>query len=226
MTTLAIIFDCDGVLVDSERIAVAVEMEHLGRLGLTYGHQDYLSRFVGLTNEDFHDALQSDHQALHGLPLPHSFFGDLKAACWARYESELTSFEGLLPLLDLFDGPVAVASSSSKELLHRKLEITALHGRFAPHIYSGDEVENGKPAPDLFLLAAERIGMKPSECMVIEDSVNGVRAAVAAGMPVWGFTGGGHADAGLAERLLSAGAGEVFSTFAELSEAHQKAVAD
>ena len=216
MTNSAIIFDCDGVLVDSERIAIAVEREHLGRIGLFYDATEYLSRFVGLTNEDFHDALDSDHQTLHGSPLPPSFFGDLKAACRARYESELTSFDGLTALLDDLDGPVAVASSSSKELLHRKLEITDLHGRFDPHIYSGDEVRNGKPAPDLFLLAAARIGRDPAQCLVIEDSVNGVRAAMAAGMAVWGFTGGGHADEGLAGRLTEVGAQKVFSNYADV----------
>lgn len=217
----AIIFDCDGVLVDSERIAIAEEREHLAGLGLTYDLQVYLNRFVGLTNEDFHAALESDHQARHGKPLPPDFFGNLKAACWARYERELTSFEGLTALLAQIIGPVAVASSSSKELLHRKLEITGLHGRFAPHIYSGDEVENGKPAPDLFLLAAQRIDQPPSACLVIEDSVNGVRAAVAAGMEVWGFTGGGHADEGLAGRLRQAGAGRVFSNYADMTTVHQ-----
>ncbi len=93
MTARAIIFDCDGVLVDSERIAIAEEREHLARIGLTYERQEYLSRFVGLTNEDFHVALQGDHQTRHGRPLPPDFFGKLKAACWARYERELTSFE-------------------------------------------------------------------------------------------------------------------------------------
>lgn len=216
MTDTAIIFDCDGVLVDSERIAIAEEREHLARIGLTYDRQEYLSRFVGLTNEDFHDALQGDHQALHGRPLPPDFFGNLKAACWGRYERELTSFEGLTALLARIAAPIAVASSSSRELLHRKLEITELHGHFAPHIYSGDEVEKGKPAPDLFLLAAECIGREPSTCLVIEDSVNGVRAGVAAGMEVWGFTGGGHADEGLAGRLTAAGARQVFSTYAQM----------
>ncbi|WP_282610643.1 HAD family phosphatase [Pelagibius sp. Alg239-R121] len=216
MTDAAIIFDCDGVLVDSERIAIAVERDHLARIGLVYESADYLSRFVGLTNQDFYLALENDHRAIHNRPLPTDFFEKLKTACWARYESELTSFEGLLPLLDTLRGPVAVASSSSKPLLHRKLEITELHGRFDPHIYSGDEVARGKPSPDLFLLAAERIERDPAQCLVIEDSINGVRAAVAAGMEVWGFTGGGHADAGLSGRLKEAGARKVFSNYPDM----------
>lgn len=216
LTDSAIIFDCDGVLVDSEKIAIAEEREHLARIGLTYDQQEYLNRFVGLTNEDFHDALESDYQTRHGRPLPPDFFSNLKATLWARYDRELTSFEGLTALLAQIAGPVAVASSSSRELLRRKLEITDLHGHFAPHIYSGDEVENGKPAPDLFLLAATRIGREPSTCLVIEDSVNGVRAGVAAGMDVWGFTGGGHADEGLAGRLTAAGARQVFSNYAQM----------
>ncbi len=218
MTNAAIIFDCDGVLVDSERIAIAVEREHLARTGLVYDTTDYLSRFVGLTNQDFHLATQADHQALNGRPLPDGFFEEMKAECVARYDAELTSFDGLEAFLDGYDGAVAVASSSSGPMLRRKLELTALHTRFDPYIYSGDDVAQGKPAPDLFLLSASRLGQDPSRCLVIEDSVNGVLAAVAAGMKVWGFTGGGHADAGLQGRLVGAGAQMVFSSYAGISE--------
>lgn len=218
MTNAAIIFDCDGVLVDSERIAIAVEREHLARTGLVYDTTDYLSRFVGLTNRDFHLAMEADHQALHDRPLPESFFEEMKAECIARYDAELTSFDGLETFLDGYDGAVAVASSSSGPMLRRKLELTALHARFDPYIYSGDDVAQGKPAPDLFLLSASKLGQDPSQCLVIEDSVNGVRAAVAAGMTVWGFTGGGHADAGLQGRLKGAGAQEVFSSYAGILE--------
>lgn len=219
MTDSAIIFDCDGVLVDSERIAIAVEREHLARVGLLYETTDYLGRFVGLTTSDFHHAVESDHWALHGRSLPDRFFEDLKSECLARYETELQAFEDLEAFLEVFDGAVAVASSSSGPMLRRKLKITNLHARFDPHIYSGDDVARGKPDPDLFLLAAEKLGHDPGDCLAIEDSTNGVRAAVAAGMEVWGFTGGGHADAGLGGRLQGAGAARVFADYAAIGQA-------
>ena len=212
----AIIFDCDGVLVDSERIAIAVEREHLARTGLVYDTTDYLSRFVGLTNRDFHLAVEADHRDLHDLPLPDGFFEEMRADCIARYDAELTSFDGLEVFLDGYNGAVAVASSSSGPMLRRKLELTALHARFDPYIYSGDDVAQGKPAPDLFLHSASMLRQDPCDCLVIEDSVNGVRAAVAADMKVWGFTGGGHVDAGLEGRLREAGAAEVFSGYGEM----------
>jgi beta-phosphoglucomutase-like phosphatase (HAD superfamily) len=102
-------------------------------------------------------------------------------------------------------------------MLHVKLRLVGLHGDFDPHIHSGDDVAHGKPAPDLFLRAASGLGVNPGECVVVEDSVHGVRAGVAAGADVWGFTGGGHADAGLADRLRAAGAALVFSDFAAMA---------
>jgi beta-phosphoglucomutase-like phosphatase (HAD superfamily) len=99
-----------------------------------------------------------------------------------------------------------VASSSTKEGLERKLRQVGLWSHFEPHVYSADHVANAKPAPDLFLHAAEKLGVRPDECLVLEDSVNGVVAGRAAGMRVWGFLGGGHVHDRLGERLIAAGA--------------------
>src|SRR3546814_7022075 len=92
---------------------------------------------------------------------------------------------------DLLPVPVCVASSSRPERLAHTLGLTGLHERFAPHIFSASQVANGKPAPDLFLFAAARMGEAPDSCVVVEDSVAGVAAGVAAGMTVYGFSGGG-----------------------------------
>jgi len=100
----------------------------------------------------------------------------------------------------------AVASSSTKEGLERKLRQVGLWPHFEPHVYSADHVANAKPAPDLFLHAADQLGVRPEQCLVLEDSVNGVVAARAAGMRVWGFLGGGHVHDGLGNRLTAAGA--------------------
>ena len=206
----ALIFDCDGVLVDSEAIHVAVEMELLAEMGLAYEWETYLSRFVGLGVPEFHAALAEDYTALGQGPFPEDFGPRLHDRAWPRIESELTALPGAAALALRFDGPVAVASSSITPKLHRKLELTGLTGTFSPHIYSADQVARGKPAPDLFLFAADKIKSDPTSCLVIEDSVNGVKAARAAGMTAFGFTGGGHADAGLGERLVAAGAAASF----------------
>lgn len=218
MNFSALIFDCDGVLVDSEAIAIAAEREMLAGWGLDYDFQTFVSRFVGLHNRDFYTALSADAAAL-GLALPEGFGPALQANNWKRYETDLTAIEGVARVTDAFGGALAVASSSEADKLVRKLQITGLHDLFVPHVYSSDLVANGKPAPDLFLLTAERLQTPPEGCLVIEDSINGIKAARAAGMTAWGFTGGGHADAGLAARLEGAGAHAVFASHQEIASA-------
>ncbi|MGE6696135.1 HAD family hydrolase [Hyphomonas sp. NPDC076900] len=218
MNFSALIFDCDGVLVDSEAIAIQAERELLAGWGLDYDFQAFVSRFVGLHNRDFYAALASDAEAL-GLALPEGFGPALQANNWKRYETELTAIEGVASVTEAFGGALAVASSSEADKLVRKLQIAGLHDLFVPHIYSSDLVTHGKPAPDLFLLTADKLNAAPEACLVIEDSINGIKAARAAGMTAWGFTGGGHADAGLAQRLAEAGAHGVFSSHREIASA-------
>lgn len=202
----AIIFDNDGVLVDSEVIHVAVERELLSDIGLNYDLSTYVSRFVGLNNTDFHAALQDDYAEKYEAPFPSDFRERLDARAWPRLEAELQAIAGVIELVGVFTGRVAVASSASVERLHQKLKLTRLYDVFAPHVYSSDQVRSGKPAPDLFLHAAAQIGVPPSRCLVIEDSVHGVIAGRAANMVTAGFTGGGHTDPGHKDRLMQAGA--------------------
>lgn len=212
----AIIFDNDGVLVDSETIHVAVERELLAEMGLVYEHGAYLKRFVGLSNLDFHREIDRDHRAQFDRPFPSDFSDRLRARVWPRIETELRALPGVADLVQSFGGPVAVASSAIVERLTRKLEITRLHDLFHPHIYSSEHVANGKPAPDLFLHAAERLGVAPERCLVLEDSVNGVIAGRAAGMITFGFVGGGHVDDDHGPRLKAAGAHDVIASHSEL----------
>lgn len=214
----ALIFDCDGVLVDSEVIAIQSEREILASWGLHYEFEAFVSRFVGLHNRDFHAALIGDATSL-GRILPEDFGKRIQANNWKRYETDLMAIEGVRDVTSAFRGHQAVASSSEADKLVRKLQITGLHDLFVPHIYSSDLVSNGKPAPDLFLHTAAQVGAAPEACLVIEDSVNGVKAARAAGMTVWGFTGGGHADTGLAGRLAEAGAHAVFASHRQIASA-------
>jgi HAD superfamily hydrolase (TIGR01509 family) len=218
MNFSAILFDCDGVLVDSEIIYIDVEREHLSRLGLTYSLQDYQQRFVGLTSTDFYKAIEDDYTALGNGALPAGFADGLDRATRERMDRDLVAVDGIKPLLEAYQGPKAVASSTRLSRLNEKLRQTGLHHYFDPHIYSGEQVSNGKPAPDLFLFAADKLQATADKCLVIEDSVNGVRAGYTAGMTVWGFTGGSHGDDALKERLFEAGAAEVFSGHYDLAK--------
>jgi len=215
----AIVFDCDGVMVDSEAIYVEVEMRRLADIGLAYAVSDYQQRFNGLRPDDFVSAVAVEYAKLGKGSLPKTFGPDLAAEVYERMETKLQPIAGIHDLLDQVSGPCAVASSSAAHRLIRKLEMTGLSKYFDEHVYSGDFVENGKPAPDLFLYSAEKLSVDPAECLVIEDSANGVLAGIAAGMTTWGFIGGGHATSELGERLKDAGAERVFESHAEIAVA-------
>ncbi|MEO0976215.1 MAG: HAD family phosphatase [Pseudomonadota bacterium] len=213
----AILFDCDGVLVDSELIYVDVEREHLARIGLHYELDEYMDRFQGLGGPDFWATLDRDHRALGKGPLPPNFGSDLDEATMDRINRELSEIAGIKQLLQSHAGLRAVASSSRLARLIHKLKHTGLYAYFEPHIYSGEQVPNGKPAPDLFLFAAQKLGADPKSCLVIEDSANGVKAGLAAGMTVWGFVGGGHSHDGHVDQLLQAGAHRIVDSHDDLS---------
>ncbi|WP_428407197.1 HAD family hydrolase [Hyphococcus sp.] len=217
----AIIFDCDGVLVDSEVLAIRGERAALETLGLFYSPQDYVRKFVGLHDRSFFDALRMDYREIHGRDAPHDF-EDFILEERRRERHLLTSIAGADAAIKKardYANAVGVASSSRAHFLQSKLERTGLFELAAPHVYSADLVTNGKPAPDIFLYAAERIGAEPERCLVLEDSENGVRAGIAAGMTVWGFLGGGHIFEGHGERLTAAGAASLVESFAAFAEA-------
>ena len=214
---MAILFDCDGVLVDSEVIAVEVEMAMLGELGLAYARPEFVARFLGLHDDAFRDVLDADCLAFTGAPLPEDFLERVYARRRAEMATRLRAVEGAADAVAAWSGPKAVASSSRTPFLRRKLEQTGLWDVFDGHVYSADLVARGKPDPDIFLHAAAALGVEPAGCLVIEDSANGVLAARAAGMEVWGFTGGGHCDAASAGRLSDAGAERVVCDWPEAS---------
>ena len=216
MTARPIIFDCDGVLVNSEALVIAVERRFLADLGLVYEDDDYLTRFVGTSDADFVELLRADHITGGIGVFPEDFLTQVRRACYDRFTTELQAVEGLETYLATLTGPKAVASSSTMRSLARKLSLTGLAHWFGEHVYSAEHVRRGKPAPDLFLHAAARMGVAAADCVVIEDSVHGVRAGVSAGMEVWGFTGGGHADVGLGGRLAAAGAVRVYERFGDM----------
>ncbi|WP_420562460.1 HAD family hydrolase [Thalassobaculum sp.] len=213
----ALIFDCDGVLVDSEAIVMRIEQAAIAEAGLSYSPQDYATKFTGLSYDDFFAALDAEHRTRFGQPLERALYERIKDDSVAAMERELEAVPGIADLVAVVTVPTAVASSSFPDSLVMKLRKTGLYGRFAPHIYSTKLVANGKPAPDIFLYAADKLGVPARDCVVLEDSVNGIRAAVQAGMTPWGFTGAGHADPDLAARLTAAGAKTVFDSHAAIA---------
>jgi HAD superfamily hydrolase (TIGR01509 family) len=212
--TELVIFDCDGVLVDSEVIGCRVEAEELGRVGIGVTAAQILERFTGATAAETFRTLEAEH----GLKLPEGFVLRVKNAILAAFTAELRAIEGVAAALERIALPVCVASSSDPARIEHSLKTVGLLERFAPHIFSASAVARGKPAPDLFLHAAARMGVAPAHCVVIEDSLRGVEAGVAAGLRVLGFAGGGHSGLGHGERLRAAGAERVFAQMALLPE--------
>jgi len=213
----AVLFDCDGVLVDSEILAVEVETQMLAEIGLHYDIQDFKARFMGMSDAAFFAALDSDSRTQLGRPLPQSFEALCRERLYREVQARLTEVEGAAKAIAGLDGGKAVASSSRTDKLRIKLERARLWHLFDPHVYGADQVTHAKPAPDLFLYAAKALGVRPENCLVIEDSVNGVRAAIAAGMRVWGFTGGSHMDEPARDRLIAAGAERIVPSWSDAS---------
>jgi HAD superfamily hydrolase (TIGR01509 family) len=211
----AVIFDCDGVLVDSEIIAQEVELAVLGELGLTYDRHDFTTRFMGRSDAQFFEMLDADARARLGRSILAEIRGPMKDRYRQQIATRLLEIDGALSAIRACRLPKAVASSSTVAGLDIKLRKVGHWEHFAPHIYSAEHVTHSKPAPDLFLLAAKALGVAPAQCLVIEDSVNGVTAGIAAGMQVWGFTGGGHMTDRLAAMLTEAGAERIVANWAE-----------
>jgi HAD superfamily hydrolase (TIGR01509 family) len=191
-----VIFDCDGVLVDSEPIAVGIDLVILAEVGIEMSEAEVIRRFVGRSP----GVLQETIAERLGRPLSPERIKHYEQLYQAAYEAELAPIDGIVDALDALDRigrRICVASSSRPESLRRKLTIAGLHDRFAPWIFSASQVRRGKPAPDLFLYAADRMGVDPGRCVVVEDSRPGVEAARAAGMPVCAYAGGVTAAAEL-----------------------------
>jgi HAD superfamily hydrolase (TIGR01509 family) len=208
-----IIFDCDGVLVDSEVIACRVDADTLTRHGYPITAEQVLDRFLGRSMRE----VNLEVEAELGRSLPDDFSTRLLDELYRSFAAELEAVPHIHATLDTIAQPVCVASSSSHERMRISLGRAGLYDRFAPHIFSATQVRNGKPAPDLFLFAAEQMAMSPKQCLVIEDSAPGIAAALAAGMTVLGFHGGSHCRPGYADTLRAAGAAATFDDMRELA---------
>ncbi|MEM1159922.1 MAG: HAD family hydrolase [Pseudomonadota bacterium] len=207
-----VIFDCDGVLIDSEHLACAVDAELLTGIGYPMTGEDVASRFAGVPS----GAMYAEIEADLGHPLPAGFADRVKSRVMDLYHTELQAIAGVAEALAALDLPCCVASSSEPAKLALGLIETGLYSRLYPAIYSAALVQRGKPQPDLFLYAARQHQAEPRRCVVVEDSVAGVTAGVAAGMAVIGFTAGSHCPPDHADALRQAGARQIMTDFSDL----------
>ena len=206
-----IIFDCDGVLIDSEVLSCRCLSEVLAGYGINLGLDQALELFLGRST-----TAVLDHYEALGRPIPKQFSAELSAGVRAAFLSALCPIEGVSSVLEGLQIPYCVASSSDFDRVSFSLSLTGLAPHFDSRLYTSQMVERGKPAPDLFLYAAERMQADPRRTLVIEDSISGVRAGKAAGMTVWGFVGGSHYQSRDGKAILcDAGADRVFGRMAD-----------
>jgi HAD superfamily hydrolase (TIGR01509 family) len=213
------VFDCDGVLIDSELLSVEADIACLAEYGIAIAAEEIIERYVGKSD------MVADLETRYGRPLP-GFDDRHRELIRPLFEARLKPMRGVAAVLDSLTCPRCVASSSSPERLRHSLSLVGLYERFHPHVFSASMVTRGKPAPDLLLYAAARMGVAPAECVVIEDSLPGVAAACAAGMTAIGFAGGSHCRPGHAARLLEQGAALVIAGMDELTISFANLVRD
>jgi HAD superfamily hydrolase (TIGR01509 family) len=210
-----LIFDCDGVLIDSELISCRVVAEELTAWGAPHEGLEVAHRFAGYTDA----AIAETVAAETGVALPADFPARVQARALAAFESQLEPMAGMTELLERDEGARCVASNSGQERLEKAIALVGLSRFFTQGSYfSAQQVARAKPAPDLHLHAAARMGYAPAQALVIEDSVTGVQAAVAAGIPVVGLLAASHVSEGQEAALRRAGARGVFQTAASLSD--------
>ncbi len=202
-----VIFDCDGVLVDSERLSHTVLCQMLGELGVHLTFEDAVLRFMGTSMPT---CLVRVGELLGGAP-PHDFLATFGLRARAAFQRSLTTVPGVVEVLDMLRTPYCVASNGNRAKVDFTLGHTGLLPRFTGKVFTADDVQHPKPAPDLFLHAARVLGADPQGAAVVEDTPTGIRAAKAAGMRAIGF-----AAMTPAARLLAAGADDVAGTMAEV----------
>ena len=211
-----VIFDCDGVLVDSEMLSCSCLSELLAEHGYEVGLQEIFDRFLGRS----FSVVEKQYRLALGRELDPTFIDAFHGILKERFRRDLRPMAGAETLLASLTTKYCVASSSNRDRLTFTLAVTNLAGFFGSRVYSSDEVARAKPAPDLFLHAADRMGAEPRRTLVVEDSVNGIYAGKAAEMTVWGFVGGSHyAGCDGSGILASVGADRIVRSLADLSRA-------
>ena len=215
MTCELLIFDCDGVLIDSEPIASRAHAETLAACGYAVSEEELARRFCGISDADMLATIEREW----GRTLPESYADRVAGLLASEYAVSLKPIAGIHEALAELTPPVCVASSGTPERIRLGLEAVGLFERFAPHLFSAAMVARGKPAPDLFLYVARQIEAEPRHCVVIEDSPAGIDAAVAAGMTAIGFCGGSHCGPQHGALLRAHGAALVIKEMRDLRSA-------
>jgi HAD superfamily hydrolase (TIGR01509 family) len=215
----ALIFDFDGVIADSEAIANTVLAEVVTDLGHSTTLDQALARYSGRR----WDEVVAEIEAAIGKPLPADFSSELKHATLDRFRTDLKEVSGAANFIKRFAHiPRCIASSSSMDRLKLCLSVLALEAEFGINVFSADMVARGKPHPDIFLFAAGKLGVRPEQCLVIEDSAGGIKAAIAAGMTAVGLCAANHIRDGHDSRLRGAGAVHLAYSWSDVERfAHQ-----
>ena len=217
MAVRLVIFDCDGVLVDSEPISNRLLADALTDAGLPTTYEEARKRYVGLSMA----SCMAMFEEQLGRALPDNWLNDLQARTFERLRTDVQPVAGVENVIRQIQGQglaMCVASSGGLDKISLTLSTTGLKSYFDPHIFSASMVARGKPHPDLFLHAAAEMGVTPLETVVIEDSVPGVMAAASAGMVPYAFAGDPHAD----REALAAAGGTLFSSMAEIETSLKK----
>ncbi|WP_439652192.1 HAD family hydrolase [Neorhizobium galegae] len=214
-----VIFDCDGVLVDSEPVSVRVLVDALRRKGVEMDAAEAYRRFLGRSLGTVTKTMREEF----GIEADDTFLEDMRRDLYARFRAELQPIPGISDALDALSFRRCVASSSQPERIRLSLTLTGLIDKLEPNIFSAAMVKRGKPAPDLFLHAASEMGADPKDCIVIEDSPAGIEAGHSAGMSVFAFVGGSHASVpGYRERIDMLSPEVVFDAMPDLIHLVQK----
>jgi HAD superfamily hydrolase (TIGR01509 family) len=209
-----VIFDCDGVIIDSEMISARILIGQLARAGIVIDFAHVRDHYFGRS----FPKVSADIRKTFGIDLPGEFELEYRAALLETFETELQPMPGFDGMMAGLGIPSCVATSSSPPRARRSLELSGLERWFGNRVFTASQVANGKPAPDLFLFAARTLGADPARCLVIEDSLPGVDAALAAGMTVWRFTGGSHMRGAHGSHLHASGPLTIFDNWADFLE--------
>jgi HAD superfamily hydrolase (TIGR01509 family) len=206
-----VIFDCDGVLIDSEIISARMLVAELSRLGLTIDLPYVERHFLGRSYPVVMETIRREF----GLDLPPDFEAQYREALLSAFQSDLKVVPHVHDVLTRIAVPFCVATSSSPRRVEMSLGLVGLTDLVGDRVYTSTLVPRGKPAPDLFLYAAAKMGADPARTLVVEDSLTGIRAGLAAGMTVWRFVGGSHLGAATAEEPEDARPHRRLVSFAE-----------
>lgn len=208
-----IIFDCDGVLIDSEIISAETLISLVAGYGVSFDVSYVRRYFLGRSFQTVAETIRREFN----VTLPSEFEAVYRSALLETFNTELRSTPGVEQVLTALSVPFCVATSSSPERARMSLDVVGLSKYFGRNVFTASEVRNGKPAPDLFLHAAHSLGTDPSRCLVVEDSLPGLEAACAAGMEVWHYVGGSHLSASTDDTPNSDHSSRVFDSWSNFS---------